>query len=108
MKTNSSRTLFRFFVAAGLVGACVGLAFFLQRGGVVAAQDQGRDASQVLAPNVPDGFTVAAVGDIIEAHPATPNPENKPIAAIFHSADVTVGNYEGAIVDYRQYKIAPS
>jgi poly-gamma-glutamate synthesis protein (capsule biosynthesis protein) len=105
MKMNGSRTLVRFIVAAGLVGACVGLAFFLQRGAVVAAQDQGRDASQVLAPNVPDGFTVAAVGDIIEAHPATPNPENKPIAAIFHSADVTVGNYEGAIVDYRQYKI---
>jgi poly-gamma-glutamate capsule biosynthesis protein CapA/YwtB (metallophosphatase superfamily) len=105
MKMNSSRTLVRFFVAASLVGVCVGLAFFLQRGAVVAAQDQGRDPSQALASNVPDGFTVASVGDIIEAHPATPNPENKPIAAIFHSADVTVGNYEGAIVDYRQYKV---
>jgi hypothetical protein len=76
MKMNSSRILVRFFVAAGLVGVCVGLAFFLQRGAVVAAQDQARDP---LATNVPDGFTVAAVGDIIEAHPATPNSENKPI-----------------------------
>ncbi len=105
MKMNRSRALVRFFVTAGLVGACVGLAFFLQRATVVAAQDQGRDPSQVLATNVPDGFTVASVGDIIEAHPETPYPENKPIAAIFHSADVSVGNYEGAIVDYRRYKI---
>jgi poly-gamma-glutamate capsule biosynthesis protein CapA/YwtB (metallophosphatase superfamily) len=105
MKMNSSRTLVRFFVTAGLFGVCVGLAFFLQRAAVVAAQDQGRDPSQVLATNVPDGFTVAAVGDIIEAHPETPYSENKPIAAIFHAADVTVGNYEGGIVDYRRYKI---
>src|ERR1700691_6281732 len=105
MKMNSSRTLVRFFVMAGLFGVCVGLAFFLQRAAVVAAQDQGRDPSQVLATNVPDGFTVAAVGDIIEAHPETPYSENKPIAAIFHAADVTVGNYEGGIVDYRRYKI---
>lgn len=105
MKMNRSRILVRFFVTTGLVGVCIGIAFFLQRAAVVAAQDQGRDPSQVLATNVPDGFTVASVGDIIEAHPETPYAENKPIAAIFHSADVSVGNYEGAIVDYRRYKI---
>lgn len=99
------RTLVRFCVVAGLLITSLSLAFVFQRSVALAAQQQGRDPAQDKATNVPDGFTVAAVGDIIEAHPATPYPENKPIAAIFHSADVTVGNYEGAIVDYRQYKI---
>jgi poly-gamma-glutamate synthesis protein (capsule biosynthesis protein) len=79
--------------------------FPFERVGITFAQQQGRDPSKVLATNVPDGFTVASVGDIILAHPATPYPENKPVASILQSADLAMGNYEGAIVDYRQYKI---
>jgi poly-gamma-glutamate capsule biosynthesis protein CapA/YwtB (metallophosphatase superfamily) len=92
--------------AIGLLTSCLCVVVFLQRGNEAFAQQvAGREPANATATNVPDGFTVAAVGDIIEAHPATGYPENKPIAAIFHSADVSVGNFEGAIVDYRQYKI---
>ena len=90
----------------GLLTSCLFVIVLLQRATEAFAQQAaGRDPANATATNVPDGFTVAAVGDIIEAHPATGYPENKPIAAIFHSADVSVGNFEGAIVDYRQYKI---
>lgn len=90
----------------GLLTICLCVIVLLQRATEAFAQQAaGHDPANATATNVPDGFTVAAVGDIIEAHPATGYPENKPIAAIFHSADVSVGNFEGAIVDYRQYKI---
>ena len=101
------RALVRLSVAAGMVASCLCVSFFFQRGGVVSAQQQqqGRDPAQTLATNVPDGFTVASVGDIILAHPATQSAENKPVAAILRAADVAMGNYEGAIVDYRQYHV---
>src|SRR4029077_18557704 len=95
------RALVRLSVAAGMVASCLCVSFFFQRGGVVSAQQQqqqqGRDPAQTLATNVPDGFTVASVGDIILAHPATQSAENKPVAAILRAADVAMGNYEGAI-----------
>jgi poly-gamma-glutamate capsule biosynthesis protein CapA/YwtB (metallophosphatase superfamily) len=84
------------------------LATFVQREIVPAAQQQDerqRRDSQVLSTNVTDGFTVASVGDIIITHPATRYPENKPVAAILQAADVAMGNFEGAIVDSRKYKI---
>jgi poly-gamma-glutamate capsule biosynthesis protein CapA/YwtB (metallophosphatase superfamily) len=97
------RSLARFSIAAGFVGSCAAVALLFYPGAVVSAQ-QGRDPSQTLSTNVPDGFTVASVGDIILNHPATSTPENKPIAAILHSADLAMGNFEGAIVDYHRYK----
>src|ERR1700677_1754845 len=99
------RALARFSIAAGLVGSCVAVGFFFYPGAVVSAQQQGRDPSQTLSTNIPDGFTVASVGDIILNHPATQSPENKPIAAILGAADMAMGNFEGAIVDYRRYKV---
>jgi poly-gamma-glutamate capsule biosynthesis protein CapA/YwtB (metallophosphatase superfamily) len=99
------RSLTRTFIAAGFVGTCLCVGFLFQRGAVVFAQPAERDPAQALATNVPDGFTVASVGDIILAHPATQTPENKPIAAILRAADVGMGNFEGAIVDYRKYKV---
>jgi poly-gamma-glutamate capsule biosynthesis protein CapA/YwtB (metallophosphatase superfamily) len=95
----------RFSVAVRLFGCCLAAGFFFYPGGVVSAQQPGRDPSQTLSTNVPDGFSVASVGDIILSHPATPNPENKPIAAILHGADLAMGNFEGGIVDYRRYKV---
>src|SRR6202453_149893 len=99
------RALARFSIAAGLVGSCVAVGFFFYPGAVVSAQQQGRDPSQTLSTNIPDGFTVASVGDIILNHPATQSPENKPIAAILGAADMAMGNFEGEIVDYRRYKV---
>jgi hypothetical protein len=95
----------RFSVAVRLFGCCLAAGFFFYPEAVVSAQQPGRDPSQTLSTNVPDGFTVASVGDIILSHPATPNPENKPIAAILHAADLAMGNFEGGIVDYRRYKV---
>jgi poly-gamma-glutamate synthesis protein (capsule biosynthesis protein) len=99
------RSLARFSVAAGFVGCCLAIALLFCPGAAVSAQQQGRDPSQTLSTNVPDGFTVASVGDIILNHPATPSPEIKPVSAILRSADMAMGNFEGAIVDYRRYKV---
>jgi poly-gamma-glutamate capsule biosynthesis protein CapA/YwtB (metallophosphatase superfamily) len=100
-----SRFLARFSVAAGFVGTCLAIGILFYPGTAVSAQQQGRDSSQTLSTNVTDGFTVASVGDIILNHPATPNPEIKPIAEIIRGADVAMGNFEGAIVDYHRYKV---
>jgi poly-gamma-glutamate capsule biosynthesis protein CapA/YwtB (metallophosphatase superfamily) len=105
MNMQRPQTLARLSVAAGLVGLGLSIAVLCQRGAVFAAQQREQDPSQVRATNIQDGFAVASVGDIIIAHPETPYAENKPVAAILHSADVAVGNFEGAIVDYRNYKI---
>jgi len=99
------RTLVRLSSAAAVALVCLGVGLICQRGAVLAAPQQGRDSAQVRATNVADGFTVASVGDIILAHPATPYPENRPVAAILQAADVAMGNFEGAIIDYRKYRI---
>jgi poly-gamma-glutamate capsule biosynthesis protein CapA/YwtB (metallophosphatase superfamily) len=94
----------RFSVAVRLAACCLAAIFFYPEA-VISAQQPGRDPSQTLSTNVPDGFTVASVGDIILNHPATESPENKPIAAILRAADMAMGNFEGAIVDYHRYKV---
>lgn len=95
-----------FWSVVCLAGSCLCVVLFSGRDPAVAAQEQlGRDPSRALSTNVDDGFTVAAAGDVTPSHPATPYPENKPVAGILRAADVTVGNYEGSIVDYRQYKV---
>lgn len=98
-------TIVRLGIALGVGALCICAMSAGWRKAVLASPQQGRDASQVRATNVTDGFTVASVGDIIEAHPAMPYPEMKPVAQILKSADVGAGNYEGAIIDYRNYKI---
>ena len=95
----------RFSAVACLAAICMCIGLSFERGEIVSAQQPGRDPSQATATNVADGFTVASVGDIIHTHPAVQNAENKPIAAIMRGADVAMGNFEGAIVDYRRYKV---
>ena len=99
------RSVARFSITALIVGSCFAVGLFLFQGAVVSAQQPVRDPAQTLSTNVPDGFTVASVGDIILNHPATETPENKPIAAILRAADMAMGNFEGAIVDYHRYKV---
>ena len=54
----------------GLLTSCLFVIVLLQRATEAFAQQAaGRDPANATATNVPDGFTVAAVGDIIEAHP---------------------------------------
>lgn len=99
------RTFVRISAMAGLVAICLGVSLLVERVIVVSAQEPGRDPSQATSTNVADGFTVASVGDIIHTHPAIQSAENKPVAQILRSADVAMGNFEGAIVDYRKYKV---
>src|SRR5258707_14556300 len=94
----------RVCAAVILAGISLYVSFF-HEGLRAAPQQLERNPAQVLATHVADGFTVASVGDIIMAHPATASPENKPIAAILRAADVSMGNFEGLIVDHRKFKI---
>jgi poly-gamma-glutamate capsule biosynthesis protein CapA/YwtB (metallophosphatase superfamily) len=59
-----------------------------------------------LATTVRDGFTLAAVGDLILAYPQSPNPdpEFKSIIKLVQDADVGAGNYEGNIIDGRSFQ----
>lgn len=58
---------------------------------------------------VPDGFTVAAVGDIIITHPIYQQlrRESPRLLELLASADVVVGNYEGSAIDLTKYKGYP-
>lgn len=70
----------------------------------VSAQQGQRNLSNLLATNVPNGFTVVSVGDMMLAYPGTQNPENKPLANVMRAADVTTGNFEGSILDSRKHR----
>jgi len=97
------RALWLIAVACGALGA------WLAFGGTIGlAQEEGQGGAppaQFEAMNVADGFTIASVGDLIIEHPATQNPENKPIAAILQRADAVTGNCEGVILDVRKYLV---
>ncbi len=60
-----------------------------------------------LATTVDDGFTIAAVGDIIIAYPLDhmmSTPGFAEVVELLRSADVTAGNMEGNIIDGRSFK----
>ncbi|MBM2715730.1 CapA family protein [Mesorhizobium caraganae] len=63
--------------------------------------DNGFDAIGSIATNVQDGFTMAAVGDILYARPVAHgyNPGLADVLRIFEDADVTFGNLETIILD---------
>ena len=67
----------------------------------VVAQEQVRE----LETSVRDGFTIAAVGDLILAYPQNENqdPAFRSVVKILQDADVTAGNYEGNIIDGRSF-----
>ncbi|MET2833054.1 CapA family protein, partial [Mesorhizobium shangrilense] len=58
--------------------------------------DGGFDTVGSIATNVEDGFTMAAVGDLLFARPVTKgyHPGLADVLRIFHKADVTFGNLE--------------
>lgn len=98
-----------FFVGALLVGGS-GLAQQLpvpvpQRVGVLNAARE--IPARPLPANVPDGFSVAAVGDLIIAFPATPstNPGFAAVERLLQGADVAFGNFEGSLVDPEKLKV---
>ncbi|SJM34508.1 CapA family protein [Mesorhizobium delmotii] len=66
-------------------------------------QDGGFDTVGSIATNVEDGFTMAAVGDLLLARPVTKgrHPGFDDLVKILHDADVTFGNMETNILDVR-------
>ncbi|MEI9425758.1 CapA family protein [Mesorhizobium sp. Cs1299R1N1] len=66
-------------------------------------QDGSFDTVGSIETNVEDGFTVAAVGDLLYARPVTKgyHPGLVDVLRIFEGADVKFGNLETNILDFR-------
>jgi poly-gamma-glutamate synthesis protein (capsule biosynthesis protein) len=81
--------------------------------GIVGVEGQGkptRNPAAQLTTNVPDNFTLAAVGDLIIARPlaAGKDPALQEPIKILREADVTFGNFEGSVIDMRRFKGYPA
>jgi poly-gamma-glutamate capsule biosynthesis protein CapA/YwtB (metallophosphatase superfamily) len=76
-----------------------------------AGFDPKRPIAQEMQTHVPDGFTVAAVGDMIISRPlfqyGKRMPEFKAVLDIFEQSDVVYGNLETTILDMRNFKGYP-
>lgn len=100
MKAQPSSSPFvhlrRCLVAAALVGAVVpGL----------AAQGEGELAANWKLANVPSGFTLTAVGDLIITEAIYPKlkRESPELIKLLQGADVTFGNFEDTAIDLRKF-----
>jgi poly-gamma-glutamate capsule biosynthesis protein CapA/YwtB (metallophosphatase superfamily) len=64
------------------------------------------DVPGELATTIADGFTIASVGDLIVAYPATYNPDPgfKAVAKLIQDADVATANWEASVIDGRKFK----
>jgi poly-gamma-glutamate synthesis protein (capsule biosynthesis protein) len=79
---------------------------------LLAGARHGNPALQAQGPNelattVADGFTIATVGDLIVAYPATPSnndPAFKSLTKIIADADVATANWEASVIDGRKFK----
>jgi poly-gamma-glutamate synthesis protein (capsule biosynthesis protein) len=73
--------------------------------------DPKRPLAQESATSVPDGFTLAAVGDCIISRPmaqyAGRDPEFAAVMKLLQGADVTYGNMETTVLDLRTFKGYP-
>jgi poly-gamma-glutamate capsule biosynthesis protein CapA/YwtB (metallophosphatase superfamily) len=76
-----------------------------------ALLDVNRPPQRELQTNVPDGFTVTAVGDLIISRPlsqyATRDSKFKAVLDALHGTDVLYGNLETTIFDVRTFKGYP-
>jgi poly-gamma-glutamate capsule biosynthesis protein CapA/YwtB (metallophosphatase superfamily) len=76
-----------------------------------ALLDANRPPQRELQTNVPDGFTVTAVGDLIISRPlsqyAARDPHFKAVLDALHGTDVLYGNLETTIFDARTFKGYP-
>ncbi len=77
----------------------------------LAQFDAKRPVAQELQTNVPDGFTVAAVGDLIISRPVSQYAQTLPgfgaVLTRFRQASVVYGNLETTIFDVRHFSGAP-
>ena len=70
------------------------------------ARRDGAIEPREFATTVKDGFTLAAVGDVIVAYPQSQNPDSgfQGVLKLIRDADAATGNYEGNIIDGRKFK----
>ena len=93
-----------------LLTVTVVVAVVLVQGPFAAQQTRQTDgnfpAELEVATTVADGFTIAAVGDIILAYPQSgnPDPDFQRVLDLVRNADVAAGNYEGNIIDGRTFR----
>jgi len=73
------------------------------------AQDAGSDIKPVPTAPIADGFTFAAVGDIIMLRPMLPTIEQRAPAMVklLRDADATFGNFETTVLNLHDTKGAP-
>ncbi len=65
------------------------------------------DVARGLEADIPDGFTVAAVGDIQMSHPVRGDPGFGRVTGWISSADIAVGNFESNLIDIRHFEGHP-
>jgi poly-gamma-glutamate synthesis protein (capsule biosynthesis protein) len=77
-----------------------------------AAADPRRPPSRELEMSVADGFTLAAVGDLIPSHALTPIARSDrglaAIVEILQAADAAFGNLETTLIDMRRFEGHPA
>ncbi|WP_431273898.1 CapA family protein [Variovorax ureilyticus] len=75
-----------------------------------AAPKPGQLAPDWLDAHVPEGYTVAAVGDIILTRPIYEQlrRQSPELLAILQQADLVVGNFESTVLDMQRFEGHPS
>ena len=94
-----------------ILAATAAVAIVVVQGPMAAQQGVNRQTDGDFPPElevqttVTDGFTVAAVGDMILAYPQSQNPDPRfqRVIDLVRDADVAAGNYEGNIIDGRTF-----
>ena len=94
-----------------VLAATAAVAIVVVQGPMAAQQGTNRQSDSDFPPElevrttVTDGFTVAAVGDMILAYPQSqnPDPQFQRVLDLVRDADVAAGNYEGNIIDGRTF-----
>src|SRR3989442_8588715 len=72
-----------------------------QRPAPAPARDSSR--ARTLALGVSEGFTLAAVGDMIETHPVSTRAGLADLVALIQGASVAFGNFESSAIDIRTF-----
>jgi Bacterial capsule synthesis protein PGA_cap len=100
-------------MSAALLIALIGLAFQPRtlngQTSEVVQQATTENSQETLRCSVTDGFTLAAVGDLIVAQPISTMKDDDFAATsrILRDADVAFGNMEATLIDIRHFKGYP-
>jgi poly-gamma-glutamate capsule biosynthesis protein CapA/YwtB (metallophosphatase superfamily) len=108
MPANNRRTWPRALTLAFFAAAALCLLSWSGLPPGYAAPPQS-SAAAPLQCTIGDGFTLAAVGDLIISNPESTNdnPEFQAQLKILRSADIGFGNFEGTAIDIRHFQGSP-